>query len=140
MIVVEESDFRKSHWPNPDPNAAVATSSTPLIPAESPPAYSPREDAGPSSSSAPPYSNPPPPPTPQKRQPKPAAIRFFEALVLAVGVYAAVAFVVRSLMHIIGGPPHDVRRTRHLSHMLANPEYRSEVVFSIPAPQNGRKT
>ena len=107
MIIVEETDCRKARWPNPEPNVAAATSSTPLIPAESPPAYTPREVPGPSSSSVPPYSNLPP--TTQKRRPKPAAARFLEALFVALGVYAATVFVVKSFMHMIDGPPHDVR-------------------------------
>ncbi|KAF9647713.1 hypothetical protein BDM02DRAFT_3129549 [Thelephora ganbajun] len=109
MIVIQESDVRKSQ-PSPGPNVSVATSSTPLIPAESPPAYTPREDPGPSSSSVPPYHNPPPPPVTQKLRPKRAAHRFIHALLLALGAYAAIASVVKFLANVINGRLHDPRR------------------------------
>ena len=108
MIVVEEPHVRKTQF-YAQFDVPVATSSTPLIPTESPPAYTPRQDPGPSSSSAPPYHDPPPPPATQKQQPKPAATRFFEALLLALGTYAAIAFVVQMLMHMFERPWDDVR-------------------------------
>jgi hypothetical protein len=135
MIVVEESDVRKSR--NRESNGAVATPNTPLIPAESPPAYTLRDGPGPSSSSAHPSYTPQSPPVTQKRRPKPAATRFFEALLLALGACAAIVFVVKLLAHIIYGPPHDVRCTRRLSHSFSTSENCSEAVFPNIVPRNG---
>lgn len=134
MIVVEESDVRKSQMnPQPQPHVATATSSTPLIPVESPPAYTPREGPCPSSSFVPPYHGPPPPPATQKRRPKSAAVRFFEALVLAFGAYVAIVFAVKLLMHAIRGPPHDVRWTCHVTLVC---KCCSEVACLNLAPRN----
>ena len=110
MIVVEEPHVRKTQF-NAQFNVPVPTSSTPLIPTESPPAYTPRQDPGPSSSSAPPYHDPPPPPVTQKRRPKPTVTRFLEALLLALGTYAAIVFVVKMVLHMFDGPWDDVRWT-----------------------------
>jgi len=138
MIVVEDSRVRKTQFdPQFDVAVDVATSSTPLIPTESPPAYTPRQGPRPSSSSAPPYHGLPPPPVTQKRQPKPAATRFFEALLLALAAYAAIVFVVKFLMHVIDGPPYDVRWTHQSSHLSINFERCSEAAFPNLAPQNG---
>ena len=112
MIIVEQSEVRKTQLHN-DPNVAVATSSTPLIPAESPPAYTPREGSGPS---ALPEYNPPPPPGTQKRRPRHVAKRFAEALFLAFGAYMAIASLVKFLAFMIDTSLHDVRWTRHLSY------------------------
>lgn len=134
MIVVEESQVRKSQ-PNHDPNVAAATSSTPLIPpSESPPAYTPREDPGPSSLSAPPYYNSHLPPVTQKRQPKRAVERFVGALLLAFAAYAAIVSVVKLISIVIDGPPHDVRWTRRSSQSFVTFEDLSEEVLSESSP------
>lgn len=117
MIITEESQVRKSQL-NHDPNAVVATSSTPLIPSESPPAYTPRETFGPSPPSAPPNYNSPPPPVTQKQRPKRVVKRFAKALLLAFGTYAAIASVVRFLLFVIDVSLHDVRWMRHSPHLL----------------------
>ena len=120
MIVVEQSEVRKSQS-NHDPNVAVATSRTPLISSESPPAYTPREVPGPSSSSAPPYLNPQSPLTTQKRRQRSVAKRFFKALLLAIGVYVAIASVIKFFIFVMDPSPHDVRWMRyHIFLQLAN--------------------
>lgn len=111
MIVDQESLIRKTQL-DLESNVPVATSSTPLIPNENPPVYTPRDDSVPSSSSAPPYSNPSSGPATQKRAPTRAAQRFFKTLLLGFGLYAAIAFVFRFLFFVITRPPpHDVRMT-----------------------------
>lgn len=105
MIINQESHARKTQL-DPERDAPVVTSSTPLIPAESPPAYTPREDPAPSSSSTLPLHNSPPPPITQKGAQDRAAQRFFNALLLAFGLYAGIAFVFKSLFFMMRGPRH----------------------------------
>lgn len=136
MIIVEEPHVRKTQF-NAQFNFPVATSSTPLIPTESPPAYTPQQDPGLSSSYAPPYHDPPSLPVTQKRQPKPAATRFFEALLLALGICAATVFVVKVLTHTIDGPWDDVCRTCHSLYLSVNFGRCSEATFPNLAPQDG---
>lgn len=108
MIIVEQSEVRKSQL-NHDPNVVVATSSTPLISSEGPPAYTPREGPGTSSSPAPPYYNPLSPPATQKRRPKSVAKRFVKALLLAFGAFVAIASVIRFFVFAMDPSLHDVR-------------------------------
>lgn len=115
MIIVEESQDLKPQ-PNHDPNVAVATSRTPLIPPESPPAYTPRENPGPSSSSTLQYNHPPPPPVPPKRRPKHVAGRFAKALLIAFGSYVVMIAVVRFLIFAIDVLRHDVSLAYHHIH------------------------
>lgn len=134
MIIVEQSEVRKSQS-NHDPNVAAATSSTPLIPSESPPAYTPREDSGPSSSSAPPYNDSPSLPATQKRRPKSVAKRFFNAFLLAFGIYAAIASVIKFFVFMMDPSLHDVRWAYHSYHLLVTFDCLSDAIFSILAPQ-----
>lgn len=136
-MIVAESDIRKTQPNHHDPSVTVASSRTPLIPAESPPAYTPREDAGPSSSSAPPYHGPPPPPATQKQRPKRTGKRFAKALLLAFCAYGIIAFTVHFIVVIIRGPMHDVRWNRHPSHPYATFECCSEACFLDLVPQKG---
>jgi len=134
MIIVEESEVRKSQ-PNHDPNVVVATSNTPLIPtSESPPPYTPREDPGPSSSSAPPYCNPSLPPVTQKRRPIRAVERFLGALLLAFAAYVAIASVIKFLVTVIDRSLHDVRWMRRLPHPFVTFEDCSKAVLSGSSP------
>ena len=108
MIIDPESHIRKTQLGTGQ--EPVATASTPLVPNESPPAYTPREDFAASSSSAPPYHNPSSLPETQKRPPDRAAKRFFKALILALCLYAAIALTLKFLFFFtMSGPPHGVR-------------------------------
>jgi len=128
MIIVQESDVRKTQ-PNHDLNVAVATSSTPLIPTGSPPPYTPREDPGPSSSSTLPYVNPLSPPVVQKRRPEPSTERFGKALLIALGIYFAIASVGRFLFFAFGPPPHGVGLARRPPRLFVTFECCSEALF-----------
>ena len=97
MIVVEQSEVQKSQLDH-DPDAPAATSSTPLIPSESPPAYTPRENRGPCSSSTP-YHDPPSSPATQKRRPKSVAKRFVKVLPIEFGSCVAIIYVREMLRH-----------------------------------------
>ena len=107
MIVVEQSEVRKSQQDH-DPDAPAATSSTPLILSESPPAYTPRENRGPCSSSTR-HRDPPSSPATQKRRPKTVAKRFVKALLLAFGSYVAIISVIKFLLFVMDPSLHDVR-------------------------------
>jgi hypothetical protein len=105
MIIDQESHARKSQL-DPERDVPVVTASTPLLPTESPPAYTPREGAAPSSSSTLPLYNSSSPAVTPKRSQDLAAQRFFNALLLAFGLYAAIAVAFKSLFFMIRGPPH----------------------------------
>jgi hypothetical protein len=113
MIIDQESHVRKTQL-DPEHDAPAPTSRTPLIPAESPPAYTPREGPVASSSHIHPYHNPQPTPPTQKRPPNRAAQRFLSALAVAFALYVAIACFCRFLFFVIGGPPppHEVCWTR----------------------------
>ncbi|KAF9777920.1 hypothetical protein BJ322DRAFT_1114681 [Thelephora terrestris] len=108
MIIDQESHARKSQL-DPERDVPVVTASTPLLPTESPPAYTPREGAAPSSSSTLPLYNSSSPAVTPKRSQDLAAQRFFNALLLAFGLYAAIAVAFKSLFFMIRGPPHPHR-------------------------------
>ena len=136
MIVVEQSEATKSRS-NQDPN--VTTSSTPLILAESLPAYTPREGSILSPSSALPHYNPPPPSEAPKRQTRHAAKRFAKTLLLGFGAYFALASLLKFLAIVISNSRHDVRWARYSPHSFVSFGHCSEAIcFSNLVPQNGR--
>jgi len=64
-------------------------------------------------------------------------MRFFEALLIALGTYAAIVFAVKMVMHMADGPWDDVRWTCQSLHLFVNFEPFSEATFPNLAPQDG---
>ena len=66
--------------------------------------------------------------------------RFSSALILASGIYVAIALIVKYLFFVFGGPPHDVRRACHSSHSFATLECCSEARLSESSLTEGLDT